>query len=342
MAPSIDWRNLGFEYMQTNFHVHAEYKNGSWGELQVCSEPYLSLHIGATPLHYGQACFEGMKAFNRKDGTTALFRPRENAQRMINSAKRLVMAPPPEELFIEAVKLAIEKNREFVPPYGTGASLYVRPLLIGTTPRIGLQPSEDFALLVLVMPVGPYYKDGFYPVKAKVHDEFDRAAPLGVGNVKVAGNYASALYPDMIIKKQGYPIALYLDSATRNYIDEFGTSNFFGITQANTYVTPDSTTVLPSITNKSLQQLAADFGMEVERRPVKIDECELFKEAGACGTAAVITPIYSITHRDKTYTFGEAGQAGETLTKLYNTIQDIQYGDIDDPHNWMEQAVRHR
>ncbi|MBD3314877.1 MAG: branched-chain amino acid aminotransferase [Chitinivibrionales bacterium] len=338
MARRIDWKNLGFAYKDTGAYVKAEYKNGAWGEVEVCSDPYLNLHVAATCLHYGQACFEGLKVFCGKEGSIAAFRPDENAQRLIDTAHRVVMKPPPKELFLEAVDKVVELNREFVPPYGTGASLYLRPLLIGSSPHVGVHPSEEYIFLVLAMPVGPYYKDGFYPVKAYVQEEFDRAAPHGVGNVKVAGNYAAGMKGDMSGKEKGFPICLYLDSATHSYIDEFGTSNFLAITDdGSRYVTPDSSSVLPSITNKSLQRIARDFGLSVERRPVPVTELERFSEVGACGTAAVITPIYSITHGDKNYTFGREDRAGEMLTRLYKEIQGIQYGEIEDRHGWMRE-----
>lgn len=338
MAQQIDWENLGFAYRDTGAYVKVAYKGGAWGEPEVCSDPHLSLHVAATCLHYGQACFEGLKAFCRKDGTVAAFRPAENAQRLIDSARRIVMEPPPKELFLETVDRVVSLNREYVPPYGTGASLYIRPLLIGSSPHVGLHPSEEYTFIVLAMPVGPYYKDGFYPVKAYVQEEYDRAAPRGVGNVKVAGNYAAGMRGDMGGKAKGYPICLYLDSATHTYIDEFGTSNFLAITEdGGRYVTPDSSSVLPSITNKSLQRIAQDFGLAVERRPVPLAELDRFGEVGACGTAAVITPVSSITHGEKSYRFGREDRAGEMLTRLYKEIQGIQYGEVEDRHGWMRE-----
>jgi len=335
MAKTIDWKNLGFSYMQTDCYVKAEYKNGAWGALSVCTEPYLTLHVAATCLHYGQACFEGQKAFSRKDGSIAVFRPGENANRLIDTARRLVMVPPPRELFLEAITLLIQRNRDYVPPYGTGASLYVRPFLIGSSPHIGVHPSEDYAFIMLATPMGPYYKNGFFPVKAYLQEKFDRAAPHGVGNVKAAGNYAAGMMGDLEGKGLGYPICLYLDSSEHRYIDEFGTSNFLAITRDEAYVTPESTSILPSVTNKSIQQIAADFGMKIERRKIPVTELSEFAEVGACGTAVVITPVFSIQHGSKLYTFGKEDQAGPILTKLYTEIQKIQYGEIADRHNWM-------
>jgi branched-chain amino acid aminotransferase len=332
----IDWKNIGFSYRDTGTYVQVECKGGSWDSIRACHEPFAKIHIAATCLHYGQECFEGMKAFTRKDGTVAIFRPRENAQRLINSALRLCMQPPSVELFTEAVREAIKLNMNYVPPYGTGASLYIRPLLIGTSPCVGVQPSQDYLFIVIVMPVGPYYKNGFVPIRGYVHDEYDRASPHGVGDVKVGGNYASALKPDVEAKKKGYPISLYLDSSDHLHIDEFGTSNFIGITGDRKYVTPASSSILPSITNRSLEVLARDFGMTVERRPVRLTELRDFIEVGACGTAAVITPVYSLTYKDTVYTFGREDQAGETLTRLYHELQGIQYGEMADRHSWCE------
>ncbi len=332
---NIDWKNLGFQYMPTNGYVFAKCTRGEWGELQFSREETLPLHIAATCVHYGQSCFEGMKAFCRKDGTIALFRPDQNADRLARSARRLLMEPVPPQLFIDACKKAVQQNREFVPPYGNGASLYVRPLLLGTSPRVGLNPSEEFLFIVLVTPVGPYYKDGFSPVEACIQTEFDRAAPRGMGNIKAAGNYAASLLPGHQAKEQGYSISLYLDATGHEYIDEFGTSNFFGIRDSSTYVTPESESILPSITNLSLQQIAGDRGITVERRLVRIEELENFDEVGACGTATVITPISRIHYGDKVYTFGDGAHAGKVCSDLFHSIQQIQYGERDDIYGWM-------
>ncbi len=331
----IKWSELGFSYIKTDCFVVSEFHNGKWEEPQIRTDVMLKLHIGASCLHYGQAAFEGLKAFTQKDGSIGVFRPLENARRMIKTAERLVMQPPTEELFLESVIKCINNNRKWAPPYGTGASLYIRPLLIGTTARVGVKPADDYLFAVLCMPVGPYYKHGFHPVKAYIQEKYDRAAPRGVGNVKAAGNYAAGMLGDLEGKEMGFPICLYLDSATHTYIDEFGTSNFFAITGDNKYVTPESSSALPSITNKSLQQIAEDFGMKVEIRKIPVTELSDFVEVGACGTAAVITPISSITHGQKVYTFGKEDEAGETMTKLYKKIQQIQYGEIEDTHGWM-------
>jgi branched-chain amino acid aminotransferase, group II len=338
MLKQIDWKDLGFSYMQTDCFVKSEFKNGAWTPLEVCTEPYITLHIASTCFHYGQACFEGQKAFTRRDGSIAIFRPGENAQRLIDTAKRLVMEPPPLALFLEAAELVIKRNRDYVPPYGTGASLYLRPFLIGSSPHIGVHPAEEYVFMLLATPMGPYYKNGFFPVKAYVQEKFDRAAPRGVGNVKAGGNYAAGMMGDMEGKDMGYPICLYLDSSEHRYIDEFGTSNFMAITRDGKYVTPNSTSILPSVTNKSLQQIAADFGMKVERRKIAVGELAEFAEVGACGTAVVITPVYSIQYGSRLFTFGKEKEAGPTLTKLYTEIQKIQYGEIEDRHGWMHKV----
>ncbi len=332
---SLDWKKLGFNYMDTNGYVQIDYKNGEWGNIEVKKDPYIPMHIAANCFHYGQACFEGIKAFTTKNNEIVIFRPDMNAERMANSAKRLCMQAPPKELFIEACKKAVEINKEYVPPYGTGASLYIRPVLIGTEPTIGVNPSSTYSFIVLVIPVGPYYKTGFLPVKAIVIEEYDRAAPLGTGYTKMAGNYAAGMLPGKIAKSKGYPIVLYLDPKEKKYVDEFGTSNFIGITKNNEYKTPNSKSILPSITNNSLQVLAKEIGLTVIKENIAVDSLDQFKEVGACGTAAVITPIYSVTYKEKVFTWGSPDKAGETLTKLYNMLQGIQYGEREDKYGWL-------
>ncbi len=332
----IDWGNLSFSYMDTGAFVKAEYHDAKWGKIEKCTDAHMPLHIAATSLHYGQSCFEGLKTFTMKNGEVAIFRPEENARRMFETADRLMMVGPPEELFVEACYEAVRLNRDYVPPYGTGASMYLRPLLIGTTPRVGVQAAEDFLFVVLAMPVGPYYKNGFFPVKSWVQEKYDRAAPHGLGHVKAAANYVAGLKGDYEGKKLGYPICMYVDSAEHKYIEEFGTSNFVGITADKKYITPASDSILKSITNKSLQTLAEDMGYTVERRLIAFDELSKFSEVGACGTAAVITPIHSVTRGDKTITFGSADKAGEVLTAMFKELQGIQYGDVADRHGWMK------
>lgn len=339
MDTRISWKELGFRYLDTGVFVRADFRNGAWSSPALCAGASMTIHIAATCFHYGQACFEGSKAFRQTDGRIACFRPDAHARRMILSAERLAMQPPPESLFLDAVRTIVSRNQDYVPPFGTGATFYVRPVLIGTSAIIGVQPSDEYAFIVFGMPVGPYYKDGMVPVPAYVQENYDRAAPHGVGHVKAAGNYAAGLVGDIEVKKKGYPVSLYLDSATHTLIDEFGTSNFIGITRDGRYVTPKSESILESVTNDSLRTLARDLGLRVEHRPVRWAEIEDFVEVGACGTAAVITPISSITRGDKTLRFGAEDKPGPTLQRLYDEIQAIQYGKIPDRHKWMMPVV---
>ncbi len=332
---STDWKNLGFEYLDTNGYAIARYRDGKWSAPEFAASTTLEMHVAANCLHYGQACFEGLKAFSHADGSVYLFRPKLNAQRMTRSAERICMVHPPQALFIATCKLAIENNRDFVPPHGTGASLYVRPLLIGTQATIGLSPSQEYVFIVMVTPVGPYYKDGFSPVKALIIDDFDRAAPLGTGQAKVAGNYAAGMKPGLIAKRQGFPIALFTDAREHKYIDEFGTSNFIGITPAREYVTPDSPAILQSITNLTLQDIARSEGLDVHSRQIAVEELADFSEVGACGTAAIITPISSIQRGEQVWTFGASNKVGPVLSMLHEQLQAIQYGEIADPGNWL-------
>lgn len=333
-APKIDWDNLGFQYSETACYVQSVWKNGQWSPLATTTEPYIRMHVAATALHYGQSCFEGLKAFRGADGIVRIFRPDENAKRMVKSADRLMIPRVPESLFLDAVHNAVAENIDFVPPYGTGGSLYIRPLLFGSGARIGLQPADEHTFLVLVVPVGDYYKGGLSPVTAMVMNDFDRAAPKGVGHVKVAGNYAADLMPNFMGKKAGYPINLYLDAANRRTVEEFGTSNFIGI-KGNSYITPDSSSVLPSITNKTLMQLARDDGMTVEKRPIDIDEVWDMDEVAACGTAVVITAVTRLLYQNELKQIGSnPDQVGARLLSLYNRVRAIQMGEIDDKYGW--------
>jgi len=332
---TIDWRNLTFGYLKTDYNVRCYYRDGKWGELEVHTDETVTMHMAATCLHYGQESFEGLKAFRGKDGKIRIFRPDENAKRMQHSADYIKMQAPDEKLFIDAVVKAVKLNEKFVPPYGTGASLYIRPLLIGTGPQVGVKPADEFLFMVFVTPVGPYYKDGFKPIDVLIDRHHDRAAPLGTGHTKIGGNYAASMESAAWGKQQGYNMVLYLDAKEKKYIDECGAANFFGI-KDNTYITPNSHTVLPSITNKSLQVIAADLGMKVEARQVEFTEVAGFEECGACGTAAVITPINKIVDIDheKIYQIAKDGQPGPYSVKLYERLQGIQYGDMEDSHNW--------
>lgn len=332
----IDWSNLGFGYFPTDYNVRCYFRDGKWGELEVSSEKTVNIHIGATCLHYGQEAFEGMKAFRGKDGRIRLFRADENAKRMRRSCEGIMMAPIPEELFLEAIDLVVKKNIDFVPPYESGASLYIRPIVIGLGEQVGVKPASEYLFLVFVTPVGPYFKEGFKPTPMAIMRGYDRAAPLGTGTIKVGGNYAASLKSGVLAHEKGYSAVLYLDAKEKKYIDECGPANFFGI-KGNTYVTPESTSILPSITNMSLIQIAQDLGMIVERRHVPVEELADFEEAGACGTAAVISPIAHIDDLDngKEYVYSKNGQAGPKSTQLYNTLRGIQYGDLEDKHSWI-------
>lgn len=332
----IDWSNLSFGYMKTDYNVRINFREGAWGELEVSSSEYINMHMAATCLHYGQEAFEGLKAFRGKDGKIRVFRLEDNAARMQDTCRGILMAELPTERFREAVLKVIKLNERFVPPYESGASLYIRPLLIGTGAQVGVHPADEYLFLVLVTPVGPYFKGGFSTNPYVIFRQFDRSAPLGTGIYKVGGNYAASLRANKMAHDLGYTSEFYLDAKEKKYIDECGAANFFGI-KDNTYITPLSTSILPSITNKSLMQLAEDMGIKVERRPVPEEELSTFEEAGACGTAAVISPIQRIddVENNKSYVFSKDGKPGPVCTKLYNKLRAIQYGDEPDAHGWV-------
>ena len=334
--PDIDWGKLKFAYTRTDYNVRCTYKDGKWGEIEVSDSEYVPMHIAASCLHYGQESFEGLKAFRGKDGKVRVFRMEENAKRFIRSAEGISMQPMPVELFCEMVRKVVKLNERFIPPYGTGASLYIRPLEIGISPLIGVHPATEYMVIMLVTPVGPYFKEGFKPTKVCMSRAFDRVAPLGTGSIKIGGNYAASLNAGVKAHDLGYSVMLYIDPKEKKYLDECGAANFFGI-KDNTYITPKSSSILPSITNMSLRQLAQDLGMKVEERHIAIDELETLEEASACGTAAVCSPIGQIDDIDtgKQYTFGN-GEAGPMTTKLYDTLRGIQYGEIADEHGWCE------
>lgn len=335
-APDIKWEELPFGYLPTDYNVRCTYKDGKWGEIEVSDSEYIPLHIAASCLHYGQESFEGLKAFRGKDGKVRVFRMEENAKRFIRSAEGIKMQPMPVELFCEMARKVVKLNARFIPPYGTGASLYIRPLEIGITPRVGVKPASEYMVIMLVTPVGPYFKEGFKPTKVCLSREYDRVAPKGTGSIKVGGNYAASLVAGEKAHELGYSVMLYLDPKEKKYLDECGAANFFGI-RGNSYITPDSESILPSITNMSIRQLAEDLGMTVERRHIPYDELKTFEEAGACGTAAVISPIAEIDDLDTgaKFIFTE-GEGGPKSTMLYNALRAIQYGESEDKHNWCE------
>lgn len=335
MAKEIDWANLSFGYLKTDYNVRCTFKDGKWGDIELTDSEYINMHIAATALHYGQEIFEGLKAFRGKDGKIRIFRLEENARRIQESARGIKMEPIPTELFKEMVVKVVEANARFVPPYGSGASLYIRPLEIGMSAQVGVKPAKEYMFLILVTPVGPYFKEGFKPTNICIMREFDRVAPKGTGRWKVGGNYAASLTAGEKAHELGYSAVLYLDPREKKYLDECGPANFFAIKDGK-YITPESESILPSITNKSLMQLAKDMGIEVERRHILEEELTDITEAAACGTAAVASPIAEIHDLDKNikYIVAKDGQPGEITTKLYNRLRAIQLGEEDDVHGW--------
>lgn len=333
----FNWSELPFGYHKTNANLRAYFKNGEWSKPEVSESEFLNIHMASTALHYGQEAFEGMKAYMGKDGKVRIFRWEENWKRLQNSAKGIYMEPVPKDLFKEMIVEAIKQNKEFIPPHGTGAALYIRPFLFGSGVKLGVSPADEYTFVVYVTPVGPYFKEGFNPVKIAIVRDSDRAAPLGTGTLKVGGNYAASLRGVEKVHKEGYGSPLYLDAKEKKYIDEIGAANFFGI-KNNTYITPESSSILPSITNKSLLKLAEKIGLKSERRPVHIDELDTFEEVGACGTAAIIAPIGEIKDLDtgKVYNYCPDGKPGKVSEKLYNKLINIQFGDEEDYFDWVE------
>ena len=332
---NIDWGSLPFGYYPTNYNVRCYYRNGEWGELEYCSETTINIHMAATCLHYGQEAFEGLKAHRGADGKVRIFRLDENAKRLQSSCDGICMPRFPMEKFVEAMIKCVQLNKEFIPTYESGASLYLRPLIIGTGARVGVKPADEYLFIVFATPVGPYFKGGFQANPYVITRKYDRSAPLGTGVYKVGGNYAASLRAHTEACHGGqYACEFYLDAKEKKYIDEAGAANFFAV-KDNTYITPQSTSILPSITNKSLMQIAETLGMKVERRPVAEEELATFEEAGACGTAAVISPISRIDDPEtgKSYTFGD-GKPGPWSQKLYNKLRGIQTGLEKDEFGW--------
>ena len=333
---NLDWGNIPFGYIKTDYNIRSYYRNGKWGQLEVSESERVDLHMASVVLHYGQEAFEGLKAFRGKDGKIRLFRWEENAKRMQRSAAGILMPEIPVEMFKEAIFKAIKMNAKFVPPYGSGASLYLRPVLFGSGYGVGVKPADEYIFIVFVTPVGPYFKEGFKPVDMLLVHDFDRAAPLGTGHIKVGGNYASGLTAMKLAHDEGCANVIFLDAKEKKYIDECGPANFFGI-RNNTYITPKSPSILPSITNNSLEVLAKSIGMKVERRQVPLEELSTFEEVGACGTAAVISPIGKIIDykTKKEYVYSEDKKSGEISTKLYETLVGVQNGDLTDDYGWI-------
>ena len=331
----LNWSELPFDYIKTDCHLEYRFSDGKWDAGKVVEDDQISISISSTCLHYGQECFEGTKVFETKDGRALAFRTEDNARRMQRTAEKIMMAPFPAKMFVEAVDKLVKLNRRWIPPHGSGASLYVRPLLIGVTGTIGIKPSREYIFVVFCTPVGPYFKNGLKPIRLRVEEEIDRAAPNGVGDVKAGGNYASGLRATDAAKQDGFDEVLYLDPKEKKYVDESGSSNFFCITSDGRYVTPRSSSILASITNNSLMTMARDMGITVEQRPLHIEELYDFREAGCVGTAAIITPVGSITYHGQEVRYLEDGKdIGDVTKKLYDQLTGIQSGDVEDPYGW--------
>ena len=333
---NIDWANLGFGYYKTDVRFVANYKNGSWDEGELITDENIVMNECAGVLQYAQTCFEGMKAYTTQDDRVVIFRPDMNAQRMYETAQRLEMPPFPKEKFVEAVKKVVKANLKYVPPYGTGASLYIRPYMFGIAPVMGVKPSAEYQFRIFVSPVGPYFKGGAKPITLTVSD-FDRAAPNGTGHVKAGLNYAMSLHAIVQAHKDGFDENLYPDAKTRTKVEETGGANFFFVTKDKKVITPKSDSILPSITRRSLMYVAREYlGLETEEREVYLTELPQFTECGLCGTAAVISPVGKIVDHGKEICFPSGMEKmGEISQKLYDTLTGIQSGRINAPENWI-------
>ena len=334
---NIDWGSIGFGYIPTDYRYVSHFKDGKWDEGALTTDPNVTLNECACVFQYAQTVFEGLKAYTTEDGHIVTFRPDLNAERLSNSAKRLEMPPFPQERFIEAVTETVKANDAYVPPYGSGATLYVRPYLMGTNPVIGVKPADEYQFRILTTPVGPYFKGGAKPITIRVTD-FDRAAPHGTGHIKAGLNYAMSLHAIMDAHRQGYDENMYLDSATRTKVEETGGANFLFVTKDNTVVTPKSNSILPSITRRSLIYVAEHYlGLKVEEREVYLDEVKDFAECGLCGTAAVISPVGKIVDHGREICFPSGmEEMGPTTKKLYETLTGIQMGRIEAPEGWIK------
>ena len=336
MSKNIDWDNLGFGYVETEYRYLTTYKDGKWDEGGLITDANVVLNECAGVFQYAQTVFEGLKAYYTKDGHVVCFRPDLNAERLNQSCERLVMPTLPEGRFLEAVKEVVKANKDFVPPYGHGASLYIRPYMMGTNSVIGVKPADEYQFRVFTTPVGPYFKGGAKPIKIRITD-FDRAAPHGTGHIKAGLNYAMSLYAITDAHNKGYAENMYLDAATRTHVEETGGANFIFITKDGKLVTPKSDSILPSITRRSLMYVAEHYlGMTVEHRPVRKDELKDFAEIGLCGTAAVISPVGQIDTPEVTINV-PAGMddMGPITKKLYDTLLGIQHGEIEAPEGWV-------
>lgn len=335
---NIDWGSLGFAYQPTNARYVSDFKDGAWDEGRLTEDDKVVISECAGVLQYAQTCFEGLKAYTTEDGRIVTFRPELNAQRMVDSAKRLEMPVFPEDRFVEAVDQVVKANAAFVPPYGSGATLYIRPYMFGSSPVIGVKPAQEYQFRVFSTPVGPYFKGGAKPITIKVSD-FDRAAPNGTGHIKAGLNYAMSLHAIVTAHDEGYAENMYLDAATRTKVEETGGANFLFVTKEGKIVTPKSSSILPSITRRSLMIVAKEYlGLEVEHREVLFDEVKDFAECGLCGTAAVISPVGKIVDHGKEICF-PAGmeEMGPVTKKLYETLTGIQMGHIEDKLGWLHE-----
>lgn len=336
MSVNLDWENLGFSYMKLPYRYLAYYKNGQWEKGELTEDATLHMSESSPCLHYGQQAFEGMKAYRTKDGSVQLFRPDQNAKRLQRTSDRLLMPQVPTDMFVDAVKQVVRANEEYVPPYGTGGTLYIRPLLLGIGDIIGVKPADEYIFTVFAMPVGNYFKGGLQPTNFLIQEEYDRAAPHGTGAAKVGGNYAGSFVPGQYAKTNGFSDVIYLDPATHTKIEEVGSANFFGITVDNEFITPLSPSILPSITKYSLLYLAEHrLGMKAIEGDIFIDDLDKFVEAGACGTAAVISPIGGVQHGDEFHVFYSETEVGPVTRKLYDELTGIQFGDVKAPEGWI-------
>ena len=334
---NLDWSSLGFGYIQTDKRYVSNYKNGSWDEGTLTSDATITINECAGVLQYAQTGFEGMKAYTTEKGQIVVFRPDLNAERMVNSAKRLEMPPFPQDRFVDAVKQVVKANEGYVPPYGSGATLYIRPYMFGSDAVIGVKPANEYQFRIFCTPVGPYFKGGAKPITIRVSD-YDRAAPNGTGHIKAGLNYAMSLHAIVEAHEQGYAENMYLDSATRTKVEETGGANFLFVTKDGKVVTPKSSTILPSITRRSLVYVAKEYlGLEVEERPVYFDEVKDFAECGLCGTAAVISPVGKIVDHGKEICLPSGmDEMGPVTKKLYETLTGIQMGRIEAPKGWIQ------
>ena len=334
---NLDWSSLGFGYIQTDKRYVSNYKNGSWDEGTLTSDATITISECAGVLQYAQTVFEGMKAYTTEKGQIVVFRPDLNAERMVNSAKRLEMPPFPQDRFVDAVKQVVNANEGYVPPYGSGATLYIRPYMFGSDAVIGVKPANEYQFRIFCTPVGPYFKGGAKPITIRVSD-YDRAAPNGTGHIKAGLNYAMSLHAIVEAHEQGYAENMYLDSATRTKVEETGGANFLFVTKDGKVVTPKSSTILPSITRRSLVYVAKEYlGLEVEERPVYFDEVKDFAECGLCGTAAVISPVGKIVDHGKEICLPSGmDEMGPVTKKLYETLTGIQMGRIEAPKGWIQ------